>query len=133
MQRHCKNGKIIATFLKTHPKVDKVYCPGFKEHPNHLIAKKQMRDYGGMISFSLNGNSKEDVFKLVSTFKIFKLAQSLGGVESLTCHPATLTHAPIPRIEREKSGIVESLIPLSVGVENIHDLIEDLDSALKLI
>ncbi len=133
MQRHCENGKIIATFLKTHPKVDKVYWPGFKDHPNHLIAKKQMRDYGGMISFSLNGNSKEDAFKIMSTFKIFTLAESLGGVESLTCHPATMTHAPIPRKEREKSGIVESLIRLSVGVEDIHDLIEDLDSALKLI
>ena len=133
MQRHCENGKIVATFLRTHPKVDKVYWPGFDDHPNHLIAKKQMRNYGGMISFSLNGNSKEDAFKLMSTFKIFTLAESLGGVESLTCHPATMTHASIPSKEREKLGIVDSLIRLSAGIEDVHDLIEDLDSALKSI
>ena len=133
MQRHSENGKVIAHYLKSHSKVDKVYWPGFEDHPNHLIAKKQMRDYGGMLSFSLNGNSKDDAFKLLSAFKIFTLAESLGGVESLTCHPATMTHASIPSKEREKLGIVDSLIRLSVGIEDVHDLIEDLDSALKSI
>jgi len=133
MQRHSENGKKIAQFLTEHPKVENVYWPGFKEHPNHSIARSQMRDYGGMISFSLKGNSKDDAFKVMSTFKIFMLAESLGGVESLTCHPATMTHTSIPAEEREKLGIVESLIRLSVGIEDIHDLIEDLDSALKSV
>ena len=133
MQRHSENGKKIAQFLTEHPKVENVYWPGFKEHPNHSIARSQMRDYGGMISFSLKGNSKDDAFKVMSTFKIFTLAESLGGVESLTCHPATMTHTSIPAEEREKLGIVESLIRLSVGIEDIHDLIEDLDSALKSV
>ena len=133
MQRHSENGKKIAQFLTEHPKVENVYWPGFKEHPNHSIARSQMRDYGGMISFSLKGNSKDDAFKVMSTFKIFTLAESLGGVESLTCHPATMTHASIPAEEREKLGIGESLIRLSVGIEDIHDLIEDLDSALKSV
>jgi cystathionine gamma-lyase len=123
MQRHSENGKKIAQFLTEHPKVENVYWPGFKEHPNHSIARSQMRDYGGMISFSLKGNSKDDAFKVMSTFKIFTLAESLGGVESLTCHPATMTHTSIPAEEREKLGIVESLIRLSVGIEDIHDLI----------
>ena len=133
MQRHSENGKKIAQFLTEHPKVENVYWPGFKEHPNHSIARSQMRDYGGMISFSLKGNSKDDAFKVMSTFKIFMLAESLGGVESLTCHPETMTHTSIPAEEREKLGIVESLIRLSVGIEDIHDLIEDLDSALKSV
>ena len=133
MQRHSENGKKIAQFLTEHPKVENVYWPGFKEHPNHSIARSQMRDYGGMISFSLKGNSKDDAFKVMSTFKIFMLAESLGGVESLTCHPATMTHTSIPAEEREKLGIVESLIRLSVGIEDIHDLIEDIDSALKSV
>ena len=133
MQRHSENGKVIAHFLKSHPKVDKVYWPGFEDHPNHHIAKKQMRDYGGMISFSLKGNNKDDAFQVMSAFKVFTLAESLGGVESLVCHPATMTHASIPKEEREKSGIVESLIRLSVGVEDVLDLTEDLESALKLI
>ena len=133
MQRHSENGKKIAQFLTEHPKVENVYWPGFKEHPNHSIARSQMRDYGGMISFSLKGNSKDDAFKVMSTFKIFMLAESLGGVESLTCHPATMTHTSIPAEEREKLGIVESLIRLSVCIEDIHDLIEDLDSALKSV
>ncbi|MFT6167189.1 MAG: cystathionine beta-lyase [Vicingaceae bacterium] len=133
MQRHSENGKVIAHFLKNHPKVDKVYWPGFEDHPNHHIAKKQMRDYGGMISFSLKGNNKDEAFQVMSAFKVFTLAESLGGVESLTCHPATMTHASIPKEEREKSGIVDSLIRLSVGVEDVLDLTEDLDAALKLI
>lgn len=133
MQRHCENGKIIAHFLNNHPKVDKVYWPGFESHPNHSIAKKQMRDFGGMISFTIQGDKKEDAYKVMSSFKVFTLAESLGGVESLTCHPASMTHAVLPKEEREKLGILESLIRLSVGVEDINDLQEDLEQALSLI
>jgi len=131
MQRHCENGKVIAHYLRSHPKVDQVYWPGFEDHPNHDIAKKQMKDFGGMISFSLKGNKKEAAFKVMSTLKVFTLAESLGGVESLTCHPATMTHASIPKSEREKLGIVDSLIRLSVGIEDVKDLQEDLELALK--
>jgi len=112
MQRHCENGEKIARWLKTHPKVDKVYWPGFEDHPNHAIAKRQMRGYGGMISFSLKGNRLEDAKKLAVGTKLFALAESLGGVESLIGHPATMTHASIPKEEREKTGIVDSLIRL---------------------
>ena len=132
LQRHCENGRIVANFLRNHPKVDKVYWPGFEDHKNHAIAKKQMKDFGGMISFTLVGNNMKDAIKILSNCKIFSLAESLGGVESLIGHPATMTHAAIPKEEREKSGVVDSLIRLSVGIENIDDLIEDLDSALKL-
>jgi cystathionine beta-lyase len=131
LQRHCENGKAVAHFLKGHAKVDKVYWPGFENHINHDIAKKQMRDFGGMISFTLKGNRKEDALKVLSSTKLFSLAESLGGVESLLGHPATMTHAAIPKEEREKSGVVDSLIRLSVGIENIEDLLEDLDQALK--
>ena len=131
MQRHCENGRKIATYLKTHPKIDKIYWPGFEDHPNHQIAKKQMRDFGGMISFSLKGNSKEEAFKIASAVKVFTLAESLGGVESLVNHPATMTHASIPKEEREKAGVVDSLLRLSVGVEDIEDLLADLAQAMS--
>ncbi|MFM9943871.1 MAG: trans-sulfuration enzyme family protein [Bacteroidia bacterium] len=130
MERHCLNGKIIAEFLKNHPKVDKVYWPGFTDHPNHEIAKKQMKDFGGMLSFTLKTDSVQDAHKFLSTTKLFSLAESLGGVESLCGHPASMTHASIPREERLKSGLVDSLIRLSVGIEDVNDLIEDINLAL---
>jgi cystathionine gamma-lyase len=130
MERHCYNGRKIAEFLKGHPKIDKLYWPGFPDSPNHDIAKKQMRDFGGMISFSLKGNKQEDAFKIASSMKVFSLAESLGGVESLINHPATMTHASIPKEERDKAGVVESLLRLSVGIEDIEDLIADLKQAL---
>ena len=130
MDRHCENGKAIANFLRNHPKVDKVYWPGFEDHANHDVAKRQMKDFGGMISFTLKGNSMEDAFKLASSTKVFSLAESLGGVESLIGHPATMTHASIPKEVREKAGVVDSLLRLSVGIEDIHDLIEDLRQAI---
>ncbi|MBA3898859.1 MAG: cystathionine gamma-synthase [Bacteroidetes bacterium] len=131
MQRHCENGEAIAYYLKDHPKVDKVFWPGFESHPNHDIAKKQMRGFGGMLSFSLKGNNKEEALRIIAKTHLFSLAESLGGVESLIGHPATMTHASIPKEEREKSGVVDSLIRLSVGVEDIEDLISDLENALK--
>ena len=130
MQRHCENGKEIAYFLMNHPKVDKVYWPGFEDHPNHQIAKSQMKDFGGMMSFSLKGNKLADAFQVVSSMSVFTLAESLGGVESLSGHPASMTHAAIPKEEREKTGVVDSLIRLSVGVEDIDDLKADLSNAL---
>ncbi len=130
MQRHCENGKSVAEFLANHPKIEKVYWPGFKNHPNHEIAKKQMKDFGGMVSFVTKGNKIEDAFKIVENLKIFTLAESLGGVESLSGHPASMTHASIPKEEREKTGVVDSLIRLSVGIEDIDDLIADLNQAL---
>jgi len=130
MQRHCENGEKIAYFLKDHPKVEKVYWPGFEDHPSHAIAKKQMRGFGGMISFSLKGNKLKEAHAIMEKFKVFSLAESLGGVESLTCHPATMTHAAIPAEDRQKAGIVDSLIRLSVGVEDAEDLIKDLKQAL---
>ena len=133
MQRHTENAKAIAHFLQNHPKVDQVYWPGLQAHPNHHVAKQQMNDFGGMMSFSLVGNRLEDAFKVVSSTHYFTLAESLGGVESLCGHPASMTHAAIPKEEREKTGVVDSLIRLSVGVEHIDDLINDLDNALKQI
>lgn len=130
MQRHCENGEKIARFLVTHPAVDKVYWPGFETHPNHHVAKAQMRGFGGMISFTLKGNQLQDALNLVKKVDIFALAESLGGVESLIGHPATMTHASIPKEVREKSGVVDSLIRLSVGVEDAEDLIADLQQAL---
>jgi cystathionine gamma-lyase len=131
MERHCFNGRKIAEFLKNHPKIEKVYWPGFPEHPNHEIAKKQMRDFGGMISIVLKDPSIENTFKVASSFNVFSLAESLGGVESLINHPATMTHASIPKGEREKAGVVDNLLRLSVGVEDVEDLIADLEQALK--
>ncbi|MFT6948479.1 MAG: cystathionine gamma-lyase [Vicingaceae bacterium] len=133
MQRHCENGKVIAHFLRNHPKIDNVYWPGFKDHPNHDIAKKQMNDFGGMISFTIRGDSKEDAYKVMSSLRVFTLAESLGGVESLVCHPVTMTHAAIPKKDRENSGIIDSLIRLSVGVEDVRDLQEDLEAALSFV
>lgn len=130
MQRHCENGKAIANFLKDHPKVGKVYWPGFQAHPNHEVAKKQMDDFGGMVSFNLKGNKLEDAIKVVTTTHYFTLAESLGGVESLIGHPASMTHAAIPKQKREKTGVVDSLIRLSVGVEDVEDLIVDLEQSL---
>lgn len=131
MERHCFNGRKVAEFLKTHPKIEKIYWPGFTDHPNHEIAKKQMRDFGGMISIVLKGASLDATFKIASSFKVFSLAESLGGVESLINHPATMTHASIPKAERDKAGVVENLLRLSVGVEDVEDLIEDLKQALQ--
>ncbi len=131
MQRHCENGKIIAEYLRDHPSVDKVYWPGFPDHINHELAKKQMRDFGGMISFVLKEDSQDAAFRILAKFKLFTLAESLGGVESLCGHPASMTHASIPKEEREKIGLKDSLIRLSVGVEDIDDLIDDLGQALS--
>jgi cystathionine beta-lyase/cystathionine gamma-synthase len=130
VQRHCENGEKVARFLENHPKVDKVYWPGFEYHPNHDVAKKQMRGFGGMISFTLKGNKMEDAHAIVKNVHLFALAESLGGVESLIGHPATMTHASIPKEEREKTGVVDSLIRLSVGIEDAEDLIQDLKQAL---
>jgi cystathionine beta-lyase len=130
MERHSDNGEKIAYFLAKHPKVEQVYWPGFPDHPNHLVAAKQMRGFGGMISFTLKGNRLEDALRVVERVNLFALAESLGGVESLIGHPATMTHASIPKEEREKSGVVDSLIRLSVGIEAVEDLLEDLENAL---
>jgi cystathionine gamma-lyase/cystathionine beta-lyase len=130
MERHCFNGRKIAEYLKTHPKIEKVYWPGFTDHHNHHIAKKQMRDFGGMISIVLKDKAIENTFRVASSFKVFSLAESLGGVESLINHPATMTHASIPKEEREKAGVVDNLLRLSVGVEDVEDLIADLQQAL---
>ncbi len=130
MQRHCENGEKIAHFLKAHPKVDKVYWTGFEEHPNHAVAKKQMRGFGGMISFTLKDDSLDAALKVLSGTKLFALAESLGGVESLIGHPASMTHGSIPREERIKNGLVDSLIRLSVGIEDAQDLMDDLNQAI---
>ena len=132
MQRHCENGEKVAHFLENHPIVDTVYWPGLKSHPNHDVAVSQMKGFGGMISFTLVGDKLESAKKVVSKTELFTLAESLGGVESLIGHPSTMTHASIPREERIKSGVVDSLIRLSVGIEDITDLINDLDNALKI-
>jgi cystathionine beta-lyase len=132
MQRHCENGRAVATFLANHDKVGKVYYPGFEDHPNYEVAKKQMKDFGGMVSFRLKDESKEAAFKLLENVHVFTLAESLGGVESLVNHPATMTHASIPGAERLKIGITDSLIRLSVGIEDIDDLLADLDRVLNL-
>jgi cystathionine gamma-lyase/cystathionine beta-lyase len=133
MKAHCENGRKVAEFLKNHPKVEIVYWPGFSDHPNHEIAKKQMRDFGGMISFSTKGATLESTFKLASSFKVFSLAESLGGVESLINHPATMTHASIPKAERDKAGVTDTLLRLSVGVEDAEDILADLEQALARI
>lgn len=133
MQRHCENGKAVAEYLAAHPKIEKVYWPGFESHPNHQIAKKQMKDFGGMLSFTIKDNNYNNAIKVLENLKVFTLAESLGGVESLSGHPASMTHASIPKEEREKTGVVDSLIRLSVGVESKNDLIKDLNNALQLI
>jgi cystathionine beta-lyase/cystathionine gamma-synthase len=130
MQRHCENGIKVANYLRQHSKVDKVYWCGFEDHPNHAIAKKQMRGYGGMISFTLKDDSIEAATKVLSNTKIFSLAESLGGVESLINHPASMTHASIPRERRIANGLSDGLIRLSVGIEDAEDIIEDLAQAI---
>ena len=131
MERHCQNGRIIAHWLRNHPLVGKVYWPGFEDHPNHGIAKTQMKDFGGMISFELRDNTVEAARKVLSSTKVFALAESLGGVESLINHPASMTHASIPREERIKNGLGDALIRLSVGVEDVDDLVADLAAAME--
>jgi len=130
MQRHCENGKAVAEYLNSHPKIEKVYWPGFENHPNHDIAKSQMNDFGGIVSFTTKGNNYEEAIKIVEKLKVFTLAESLGGVESLAGHPASMTHASMPKEEREKTGVVDSLIRLSVGIEDEEDLIYDLKQAI---
>jgi cystathionine beta-lyase/cystathionine gamma-synthase len=130
MQRHCENGKAVAEYLAQHEAVENVYWPGFESHPNHAIAKKQMDNFGGMISFTTKGNNYDKAIKIVENLKVFTLAESLGGVESLAGHPASMTHASIPKEEREKIGVVDSLIRLSVGIEDVDDLIADLEQAI---
>ena len=130
MQRHCENTATIAHFLNSHPKIEKVYWPGFEFHPNHKIAKAQMKDYGGMLSFIPKGANYQLAISIVERLKLFTLAESLGGVESLAGHPASMTHASIPKKVREKSGVVDSLIRLSVGIEDVRDLISDLEKAI---
>ena len=130
MQRHCENGRAVAEYLANHPKIEHVYWPGFETHPNHAIAKSQMKDFGGMVSFVTKGNSYNDAIKIVEKLKVFTLAESLGGVESLAGHPASMTHASIPKKEREKTGVVDALIRLSVGIEDKDDLIADLEQAI---
>lgn len=133
VQRSCENAKKVADFLMSHGKVSKVYFPGLKSHPGHTIAKKQMSNYGGMVSFDLKNNKLSSAKKVLSGTKLFALAESLGGVESLIGHPATMTHASIPKKDRMKVGLTDSLIRLSIGVEDIDDLIEDLEGALKKV
>lgn len=130
MQRHCENAAQIAKYLQAHPKIEKVYWPGFESHPNHDIAKSQMTDFGGMLSFITKGADYKAAIQIVEKLKLFTLAESLGGVESLAGHPASMTHASIPKAQREKSGVVDSLIRLSVGVEDVRDLIADLEQAI---
>jgi len=130
MQRHGENAKAVAEYLVKHPEIEKVYWPGFINHPNHEIAKKQMKDFGGMLSFTTKNNDYDAAIKMVEKLKIFTLAESLGGVESLAGHPASMTHASIPKEERERTGVVDSLIRLSVGIEDVDDIIGDLDQAL---
>ena len=131
MQRHCENGRAVALFLSTHPKIETVYWPGLESHPNHAIAKEQMDDFGGMLSFTTKDNNYEKSIAVVENLKLFTLAESLGGVESLAGHPASMTHASIPKAEREKTGVIDSLIRLSVGIEDVDDLINDLKQALN--
>lgn len=131
MQRHCENGKVVAEWLVKHPKVDKVHWPGFATHANHAIAARQMRGFGGMVSFTLKGDNMADATRVLSSTKLFSLAESLGGVESLLGHPASMTHASIPREERIKNGLADTLIRLSVGLEDAEDLIADLEQALR--
>lgn len=130
MQRHCENGEALANYLKGHPKVEKVYWPGFTDHPNHEVAKRQMFGFGGMLSFVPKGADYKTAIEIVERLQLFTLAESLGGVESLAGHPASMTHASIPKEEREKIGILDALIRLSVGIEDVDDLIADLDQAL---
>ena len=130
LQRHCENAKAVAHYLANHPKIEKVYWPGFEHHPNHEVAKKQMNDFGGMLSFIPKGADFKAAIKIVEALQLFTLAESLGGVESLAGHPASMTHASIPKAIREESGVVDALIRLSVGIEDAQDLIDDLAQAI---
>ena len=130
MKRHCENAEQIAEYLQKHPKIEKVYWPGLEEHPNHEVAKSQMKDFGGMLSFVTKGANYNIAIEIIEKLKLFTLAESLGGVESLAGHPASMTHASIPKEIREKSGVVDALIRLSVGIEDVRDLIDDLDQAI---
>ena len=131
MKAHCENGRKVAEYLKNHPKIETIYWPGFEDHPGHEVAKKQMKDFGGMVSIVLKGADLNETFRIASGFKVFTLAESLGGVESLINHPATMTHGSIPKEAREKVGVVDNLLRLSVGVEDAEDLIADLEQALS--
>ncbi|OIN56426.1 cystathionine gamma-synthase [Arsenicibacter rosenii] len=130
MQRHCENAMQVARFLQSHPKVSQVYYPGLENHPGHALAKEQMRGFGGMVSFTLHGDSLPEAVKVMESFTVFSLGESLGGVESLCTHPASMTHASIPKEEREKNGLKDTLIRLSVGIEDVEDLIQDLKQAI---
>ena len=130
MQRHCETGAEVAAFLREHPLVDRVYWPGLAEHAGHAVAARQMRDFGGMVSFTLKGDRMEDALRVLSGTRVFSLAESLGGVESLIGHPASMTHASIPREERLANGLADTLIRLSVGLEDVEDLVSDLDQAI---
>ncbi len=131
MKAHCENGARVASYLKNHPKIDKIYWPGFEDHPNHDVAKKQMRDFGGMVSITIKDADLQETYRVASKFKVFTLAESLGGVESLIKHPTSMTHGSIPKEEREKVGVTDNLLRLSVGVEDIDDLLADLEQALS--
>ena len=128
--KKCGPNLQVAEYLNQHPKIEKVYWPGFENHPNHKVAKAQMKDFGGMLSFAPKGADFNAAIKIIENLKVFTLAESLGGVESLAGHPASMTHASIPKVEREKSGVVDSLIRLSVGIEDAQDLIDDLEQAI---
>ena len=132
MRQHCENARRIASFLAAHPNVERVYYPGLESHPDHALARRQMRDFGGMVSFAFKGR-REDVDTFVRGLKVFALAESLGGVESLCCHPASMTHGSIPKEEREKRGVTDTLLRLSVGIEDGDDLIADLEQALARV
>ncbi|KGL59272.1 cystathionine gamma-synthase [Polaribacter sp. Hel1_33_49] len=131
MQRHCENASAVASFLKKNPKIGAVYYPGLEDHPNHEVAKKQMKDFGGVVSFRLKDGSREATFKFLESIKFFTLAESLGGVESMVNHSATMSHASMPEEARLKIGITDSLIRLSVGIEDVEDLLADLEQALN--
>ena len=130
MDRHCENGEAVAHYLEAHPAVGNVYWPGLKDHNGHEVAKRQMKKFGGMVSFTIKGAGFEKTAEVVSALRVFTLAESLGGVESLAGHPASMTHASIPKEEREKVGVTDNLIRLSVGIENVQDLLADLEQAL---
>jgi cystathionine gamma-lyase/cystathionine beta-lyase len=133
VKAHCENGRAVAHYLRNHPKIGKVYWPGFEDAAGHETAKKQMRDFGGMVSFTLKGDDFEAAMRFATNVEVFTLAESLGGVESLVNHPASMTHASIPKPEREKAGVVDGLLRLSVGVEDIEDLIADIEQALEKV
>jgi cystathionine gamma-lyase len=132
MRQHCENARRVASFLAGHPNVERVYYPGLESHPDHALARRQMRDFGGMVSFAFKGK-REDVDTFVRGLKVFALAESLGGIESLCCHPASMTHGSIPAEEREKRGVTDTLLRLSVGIEDADDLIADLEQALARV